>query len=112
MRAGKMKRRITFQASVNHQDSMGQIIREWHDVATVWAEIRAISGKELIASGAQLSVATVRIWTRYRDDITTANRILYSLPNIRGQVYGIVAVIPDSDHSRLEILCKGGIFNA
>ncbi|WP_116585063.1 phage head closure protein [Pantoea ananatis] len=112
MRAGKMKRRITFQVSDNRRGEYGEVIRDWRDVATVWAEIRAISGKELIASGAQLSVATVRIWTRYRDDITTANRILYSLPNIRGQVYGIVAVIPDTDHSRLEILCKGGISNA
>ncbi|HII0037020.1 TPA: phage head closure protein, partial [Klebsiella variicola] len=24
---------------------------------------------------------------------------------------GIVAVIPDVDHTRLELLCKGGIFN-
>ncbi|TBM33314.1 head-tail adaptor, partial [Hafnia paralvei] len=37
--------------------------------------------------------------------------ILYRSPNVRGQVYGIVAVIPDVDHTRLELLCKGGIFN-
>ncbi|MBD8153321.1 phage head closure protein [Pantoea agglomerans] len=112
MRAGKMKCRITFQVSENRRGEYGEVIRDWRDIDTVWAEIRAISGRELIASGALLSEATVRIWTRYRPDITTANRILYSLPNIRGQVYGIVAVIPDIDHSRLEILCKGGISNA
>ncbi|CAH5969996.1 TPA: phage head closure protein [Klebsiella pneumoniae] len=111
MRAGKMKRRVTFQKSESHRDQMGQVISVWSDLATVWAEIRAISGRERMSSGALYSEATVRIWTRYRDDITTANRILYRSPNVRGQIYGIVAVIPDVDHTRLELLCKGGIFN-
>ncbi|AWX77824.1 phage head closure protein [Klebsiella variicola] len=111
MRAGKMKRRVTFQKSESHRDQMGQVIYVWSDLATVWAEIRAISGRERMSSGGLYSEATVRIWTRYRDDITTANRILYRSPNVRGQVYGIVAVIPDVDHTRLELLCKGGIFN-
>ncbi|MCE0185922.1 phage head closure protein [Klebsiella pneumoniae] len=111
MRAGKMKRRVTFQKSESHRDQMGQVISVWSDLATVWAEIRAISGRERMSSGALYSEATVRIWTRYRDDITNANRILYCSPNVRGQVYGIVAVIPDVDHTRLELLCKGGIFN-
>lgn len=106
-----MKRRITFQYSKTHRGELGEILYDWHDLATVWAEIRAISGRELIASGALLSEASIRIWTRYRADITTANRILYQLPNICGQVYGILAVIPDADHSRLELLCKGGIRN-
>lgn len=112
MRAGKMKRRITLQVAEDHRDETGQVIHEWRDIATVWADIKGISGRERMASGAIFSEATVRIWTRYRDDITTANRILYHLPNIRGQVYGILAVIPDTDHSRLELLCKGGVFNA
>lgn len=112
MRAGKMKRRITLQKSESHRSPSGQIIYEWSDLAIVWAEIKGISGRELMASGAIFSEATVRIWTRYRDDITTANRILYGVPNIRGQVYSILAVIPDTDYSRLELLCKGGISNA
>ena len=90
----------------------GVRIHAWRDLATVWAEIRSISGRERMSSGAIYSEATVRIWARYRDDITTANRILYRSPNVRGQVYSIVAVIPDVDNSRLELLCKGGIFNA
>ena len=106
-----MKRRIVFQVSEEHRAPSGPVIYEWSDLATVWAEIRAISGRERMSSGALYSEATVRIWPRYRHDITTANRILYRSPNVRGQVYGIVAVIPDVDHTRLELLCKGGIFN-
>nr|WP_314590698.1 phage head closure protein [uncultured Serratia sp.] len=112
MRAGKMKRRIIFQVSEDHRSPSGQVIHVWRDLATAWAEVKGISGRERMASGAIFSEATVRIWTRYRDDITTANRVLYRLPNIRGQVYSILAVIPDTDHTRLELLCKGGVFNA
>lgn len=85
MRAGKMKRRVTFQKSESHRGPTGEIIHEWSDFATVWAEIRTISGRERMSSGALYSEATVRIWTRYRDDITTANRILYRSPNVRGR---------------------------
>lgn len=112
MRAGKMKRRVIFQKSESHRSPSGQVIFEWSDLATVWAEIKGISGRERMASGAIFSEATVRIWTRYRDDITTANRVIYSLPNIQGQIYSILAVIPDTDYSRLELICKGGISNA
>lgn len=112
MRAGKMKRRITFQHAETHRGKMGEVIYDWHDLATVWAEIKGISGRERMASGAIFSEATVRIWTRYRADITTANRLIYTLPNVRGQVYSILAVIPDTDYSRLELLCKGGISDA
>ncbi|WP_423777046.1 phage head completion protein, partial [Enterobacter asburiae] len=35
MRAGKMKRRVTFQKSESHRDPTGQVIYEWADLATV-----------------------------------------------------------------------------
>lgn len=33
----------------------GGVIQEWYDVATVWAEVKGISGRELIAAGAEMS---------------------------------------------------------
>ncbi|MGP9437419.1 phage head closure protein [Ewingella sp. AOP8-B2-18] len=112
MRAGGLRRRVTIQKSEDRRDQSGQVIHTWGDLATVWAEVKGISGRERMSSGAIFSEATIRIWMRYREDVTTANRIIYSLPNVRGQVYGILAVIPDAEHSRLELLCKGGVFNA
>ncbi|MDN6632327.1 MAG: phage head closure protein, partial [Enterobacterales bacterium] len=47
-----MKRRIVFQVSEEHRAPSGQVIYEWSDLATVWAEIRAISGRERMSSGA------------------------------------------------------------
>lgn len=111
MKAGRLKRRVTFQRSETHQGQAGEVIHSWVDIATVWAEIKTISGRELMKAGTVYADATVRIWTRFRDDITADNRILYPSPNTRGMVYGIVAVIPDADRTRLELLCKGGVID-
>ncbi|MDF3803701.1 phage head closure protein, partial [Enterobacter hormaechei] len=46
-----MKRRVIFQKSESHRDPTGQVIYEWADLATAWAEIRAISGRERMSSG-------------------------------------------------------------
>ncbi len=110
MRAGKMKRRVTFQKSESHRDQMGQVIYVWSDLATVWAEIRAISGRERMSSGDSTRSHCTNLDAlprRYH------HRKPHFVPLAKcpGQVYGIVAVIPDVDHTRLELLCKGGIFN-
>ncbi|MDE1484224.1 phage head closure protein [Xenorhabdus bovienii] len=110
MRAGRLRHRITIRKNESTRDSFGGIINNWVDVATVWAEVKAISGRERVASGAVFSEATVRIWLRYRADVTTANNITYHGANTKGTAFDIMAVIPDAKHSRLELLCKGGIF--
>lgn len=109
MKIGAMRHRITFQAQDVTQGSMGEVVRVWRDVTTVWADVKVISGRELLSSGTVYSEATVRIWTRFRAGISTANRILYRSSSQPGQIYMILAVIPDSTNTRLELLCKGGV---
>jgi SPP1 family predicted phage head-tail adaptor len=110
MKAGRLRHRITIQKNAIIRDELGSEFYQQIDVATVWAEVKAISGRELMASGSVYSEATIRIWLRYRDDVTTANNIIYKGANTRGTAFDIVAVIPDAKHTRLELLCKGGIF--
>ncbi|KMJ45243.1 head-tail adaptor [Xenorhabdus khoisanae] len=110
MRAGRLRHRVTIQKNEIRQGELGEEINDWVDIATVWAEVKAISGRELMASGSVYSEATIRVWMRYRDDVTTVNTILYHGANTRGTAFDIVAVIPDAKHTRLELLCKGGVF--
>jgi SPP1 family predicted phage head-tail adaptor len=56
-------------------DPSGQVIQEWEDGETIWAEVKGISGRELVASGAEVAEATIRVWVRFRRDITAANRL-------------------------------------
>ncbi|WP_445496732.1 phage head closure protein [Photorhabdus sp. SF281] len=110
MRAGRLRHRVTIRKNEASRGKFGEVLNNWVDVATVWAEVKAISGRELMVSGAVFSEATVRIWLRYRADVTTANNITYHGVNTRRTEFDIVAVIPDAKHIRLELLCKGGVF--
>lgn len=72
MRAGKMKRRVTIQQFVSHQDpNTGSVTKEWRDAVTVWGEIDSVSGRELVPPRLNNQKMTVRIWVRYRKGITT-----------------------------------------
>ncbi|MDE9545525.1 phage head closure protein [Xenorhabdus bovienii] len=104
MQAGRLRNRITLQNFIQVNLPSGQRMQEWQDIATVWAEVKHISGRELLASGAALSEATVRIWLRYRSDVTSASRLVF-----KGQIYDIQAVIPDGKCTQLELLCKQGV---
>ncbi|MFS7239302.1 phage head closure protein [Serratia proteamaculans] len=109
MRTGTMRHRVTIQNFTTIELPSGQEKEVWADVATVWAEVKAISGRELVASGAEKSEVTVRIWLRYRADVSSASRILWRQQGHERMAYNIVAAIPDPEASRLELLCKGGI---
>ncbi|WP_338804504.1 phage head closure protein [Xenorhabdus griffiniae] len=109
MRAGALRQRVTIQKNEQSRSPSGGVINNWLNVAEVWAEVKYISGRELVASGRILSEATVRIWLRYRADITTTHRIIYQGDSIHSQTFAIVAVIPDPKRTHLELLCKGGV---
>ncbi|MEQ1964399.1 phage head closure protein [Xenorhabdus khoisanae] len=104
MQAGRLRHRITLQSFTQIKLPSGQPMQEWQDVSTVWAEVKFISGRELLTAGAERAETTVRVWLRYRPDVTSAARLVF-----RGQVYDIQAVIPDPKLTQLELLCKQGM---
>jgi len=92
MRAGDLRHRIQFQRLVVGVDPETQepLPETWVDVASVWAAIEPLSGREFIAAKAVQSEVVGRIIIRKRSDIKAAMRGLY-----RGQVYNIQGVLPD-----------------
>lgn len=113
MRAGHLRDRIKIQKwKMERSPLSGAEKRVLVDVATVWAEVKGISGRELITSGTSAgqlkTAATIRIWLRYRSDIDYTCTIIHQMPGVWGNEYGILAIIPDGKRSYLELLCKGG----
>lgn len=104
MQAGRLRHRVTFQSPAPVTLPSGQRERQWAFLAETWAEVKSVSGRELLTAGAEMSEITVRVWMRYRPDIHPACRMVY-----RGQIYDIQAVIPDEKFTRLELLCKQGV---
>lgn len=110
MRAGKMRHRVTIRTFTTSRSPSGQVIEQWEDGATIWAEVKGISGREIIASGREIAESTVRVWMRYRADITAANKLNVLTGPFAGSTLNISGPpIPDTDMTHLEILCKQGV---
>lgn len=109
MITGRLRDRITLQNYITTQDEVGQVHKTWEDVATVWAEVKAITGKELMLAQKEMSSTTIRIFIRYRKDVNTTYRIKF--PFLGSDYLNIKAVLPDAKRTYLELLCEAGINN-
>jgi SPP1 family predicted phage head-tail adaptor len=102
--AGRMRQRVRIEAPALTADGLGGTTRAWQTVATVWAEIRTLSGNERMAAGQLASQVTHRILLRYRTDVTQEMRILFGT-----RVFAIRAVLEKDGRRRaLEILAEEG----
>ncbi|MGQ0455243.1 phage head closure protein, partial [Bacillus sp. SS-TM] len=48
MQAGRLRDRITVLNITSERDNSGQPVETWHDGAETWAEVKGISGRELV----------------------------------------------------------------
>lgn len=110
MQAGRNRSRVTIQNKVVERTPSGQPKEEWRDGRTVWAEVKGISGREIITSGAEKPEATIRVWMRFRTDVTAASRLMVITGPFKGQTLDVTGPpVPDSKGKQLEILCKQGV---
>ena len=97
MDPGKLNKRITFQ--LQDLDSEDE---DWKDIATTWANINPISGKEYYSAETINSDLTHKIRVRYRKGITPDMRVLYN-----GRIFYIVSVINEFErNSTLQLMCR------
>lgn len=104
--AGKLRHRVTIQEPVEIRDSVGDVVIEWDDVATVWAAVEPLSVREFIAGQAMQSQVTARITIRQREGLTASMRILH-----KGRIYNPQGWLSDPE-SGLEYLtapCTEGV---
>lgn len=97
--AGQLKHRIRIQQRVNEQDDTGEVSQEWQDVATVWADIADISGREFLSADAQQNEVSTKITIRYLAGIEPAMRVRYG-----DATYNIHAVL-GLDRVTLLLMC-------
>lgn len=82
MRAGTLRHRVTIQQRSTTTDALGQPTTTWSDVATVWADVSPLSGRELLAAQAARAqingIVTIRYQRQFSDPVAmAARRILY-----------------------------------
>ncbi len=111
MRAGRLNTRITIEQPSESRSATGAVVTTWSTLATVWAEVVPLRGREFYAAQAVQAETDVKYRIRWRDDVTPKMRI-----NASGVLHDIRAVF-DAANERagiaprelLEITAKAGV---
>lgn len=77
MEAGRLRHRVTIQQKSATTDAFGGRVETWADIATVWASVEPLQGRELASAKATYPEVTAKITMRYRDNVTEVNRIKF-----------------------------------
>lgn len=105
MRAGELRHRVTIQEASETVTSAGERSKTWNDVATVWAAIEPLTGRERWQAQQVMATATHRVRMRYRGDVDVENRLVYG-----SRVLDILQVInPDERGRELVIICAEAV---
>lgn len=111
MQAGKLRHRVTIQRRATgspDRTASGAPDDTWIDVATVWAAIEPLRGREFLESQTINAAITVRIRIRYRAGIDAAMRAVHG-----STVYALEAppINFNMRNIELHLMCSQGANN-
>lgn len=104
MQAGKLRHRVTIQRATVTLQAGGAPVRTWSTVATVWAQVRTVSGGEQRNEGADQVVASLfyAVTIRHKDGLEPTMRVLWD-----GRELEVTAIQePDNRQRMLTLLCS------
>jgi len=99
--AGKLNRRVILRQRVAGHDAAGQPSASWSDLASVWANVRVLSGAQAIKADAEISTVRASIRIRLRDDVTAGMIVVDG-----STTYDIRAVVKNAAEAFADLLCE------
>lgn len=96
-----LNHRIDIEARQSGEDELGQPIEIWSLVASVWADVRHLSGVSAIKSGADVSVVQASVRIRHRAGLNAGMRVTHA-----GAHYDVQAVLPDGRRQYVDLVCR------
>ena len=104
MQAGRLSSRCVIQRRTGGTNDWDEPLPEgWETHATVWANVKHLSGSEAIKADSEVSTVRASIRIRYRSDITAGMRVLIGA----AAVYDIEAVLSDTARREfVDLACK------
>lgn len=75
-RIGALRHRLTLEAPLRVAGEGGTAVLQWTALATVWAEIVAVSGGEVAAGDGTRGAVTHEVRLRWRDGVLPAMRFV------------------------------------
>ena len=110
MRIGALGQRITLQQRTVAQDATGGQLATWTDVATVWAEVMPLTGRELIAAQAVASETSHQITMRWQPAFADPKTVAAMRVVFNGRHFNINAAINEDERNRtLTLLVSEGM---
>ena len=102
MKIGKLRHRVRIQAYTAGRDSFGAEEHVWTDVATVWASVTPVSGKEYFASAQTNAEVSTKITMRYQSGITPKMRVV-----LGARIFEIISALNFEERGvELNLMCK------
>lgn len=96
--AGRLRDRVEIRRATKVQNRNGGLETVWSTLATVWAEVIGINGREAVIGQALQGISAFRITIRYREDIGDADQLMH-----RGRELNVRS-ISDPDGMREQLL--------
>lgn len=107
MQPGRLRQQVAIQARTRTSDGQGGATDSWVTLTagTVWAAIEPASGAEVFAAHQLQQRVTHKVTLRYREEITTAHRLLYG-----SRVLNIRSVLNPEERQRyLVVMVEEGV---
>ena len=102
MQIGKLRHRITLQKQVNTVNDYGAAVTTWKNVATVWADVRPLSGREYFSAQQIQSEVTTQIWLRHIEGIKPTMKVKFGK-----REFEILSVLNTQERDvSLQLMCK------
>lgn len=101
MRSGQLRHRVTIQQKAPTRDTYGGEVEAWTAVATVWASVEPLQGREFLEGRQIQAEVSTRIRIRRRAGVVPHMRVVWG-----AHTYDIQAVIePDSNRREFQLMC-------
>lgn len=98
----RLNKRVAIKQLTTTTDEYGQPLEVWTDIATVWAGIEPLQGREFFSAMQENAEVTTRIRIRHRTGIDRTMIVDYG-----GTQFEILYIIhPEFGKRELQLMCK------
>lgn len=105
MSAGELRHRVTVQSPTKIADEAGGVNTSWADLATVWAAIEPLTGRERFHAQRQDMSVSHRLTMRFVAAVTADHRVKFG-----NRLFNIRSVINPGERNRWLVLdCEEGV---
>lgn len=106
MQAGRMRHRVEIEKLVVLSDKItGGLVKTWQPLATVWAAVEPLRGREFFEAQALQSETTTRIRIRARKGVDAKCRVKHG-----DTIYNVISVINvRMIGDEMQLMCSSGV---